>query len=1119
MFDAKIAISQLKSSAKARQLVTVVGTGSSIALTGNRSLSWKGLVENGFDYGLSKGKLSAEQRIAWGHQLKSNDLDDLISAAEFMGRKLGAPNGDLYARWLENIFKNVAPEEKGMANALRALQAADIPICTLNYDTLLERVTGLRTINLSDTAKVIAWMRREEQGILHLHGTWDLPSSCILGIRDYQTTIDDDVRNLIQRALVSFGRILFIGCGDTFSDPNFSALINWLRDSIRTAAPQHYALVSAADETRRHADPSWHGFVEPLSFGLDYKELPAFLLSLFPTAIPPKVKSKAVRSRASSLNIKHTKTLSNYRTFLLRDCGQMTIEGVRADMETAQRRFDLEQLFVPLKVEPTPPEISFRDPEREKKLRKWEENNKEPVPFGRVFEKHKHLALLALPGGGKTLLLKRLAIAYADASRRGSSSDELPELDIIPVIIRCREWKEYITRPILMLLRNMAAITGQPGLIDLSEALVPLLKKGQVLLLVDGLDEIHDDGDRTTFVQNLENFLDEYKHIRLVVTSREAGFSLVAPAIARFCERWKVAPLEPNAIRNLCHFWHRLMIGEGAESQVEAREVADRLLRNPSLRRLAENPLLLTMLLVVKRGAGRLPPDRVSLYDRAVEVLLDTWNIQGHEPLNLKEAVPQLACVAYELMRQGKQTATEKELLSLLEEAREKVPQIRRYAKDTPAQFLKRVELRSSLLVEGGHQFDGTRTVPFYQFRHLTFQEHLAAVASVDGNYLKYEIGDTVLNPLVDYLLTEEWKEVVPMAAVLAKKQAEPLLAALVEEGERLRQELYDNKQFLGKDKWGEQIPAPIARLAQCLAEEAEASPEILTKGLQLVAVFARGCRNGEYWQPLSRGPYSEELLIQTWKLYENMSWPAESWIRNTLAALLAYRKHREYWNGDDGQNELARLLQGPNVEDICKGILTVGGLFWTESTHENVNAREVFLSARAEIERHMFDDRIPIVSAALWTWVMASRTSERFTATNSLLDRFLYIWVSLQRRDMMVSACYALAASKVIARDAWKPVLTEEQAEFIRTGPNFSGDYKIENEVRQAASLRVAFHARSIWSEEELAERLTKISWPFGLEDTQEEMLRQMGEVGLQILRKLDRQGERPGRSRRANR
>ena len=229
------------------------------------------------------------------------------------------------------------------------------------------------------------------------------------------------------------------------------------------------------------------------------------------------------------------------------------------------------------------------------------------------------------------------------------------------------------------------------------------------------------------------------------------------------------------------------MTGDTPAAITEGQEVAQTLLRNGSLRRLAENPLLLTMLLVVKHGAGGLPPDRVSLYGRAVDVLLDTWNIKGHDPLNAKEAVPQLAYVAFQLMCAGKQTATEKELLGLLEEAREKHPNIKRYAKDSPHDFLKRVELRSSLLLEVGHQMEGGRIVPFYQFRHLTFQEYLAAVAVTEGHYQQFHQGDTVLTPLLSHLLAEEWKEVIPMAAVLARKRAEPLLVELISAGKSAR--------------------------------------------------------------------------------------------------------------------------------------------------------------------------------------------------------------------------------------------------------------------------------------------------------------------------------------------
>jgi len=162
-------IVQLQQSAAAGNLVAVIGTGSSTALTNGKfpALSWKGLIEDGFAYGAKKGKITEDQAKLWKGQLDSSDLDDLLSAAEFMGRKLDAPKGDLYARWLEGVFKDVRPENDKMEKALRALEAAGVPLCTLNYDSLIERVTGLKPINMIDTSKVTAWMRRDTFDVAH----------------------------------------------------------------------------------------------------------------------------------------------------------------------------------------------------------------------------------------------------------------------------------------------------------------------------------------------------------------------------------------------------------------------------------------------------------------------------------------------------------------------------------------------------------------------------------------------------------------------------------------------------------------------------------------------------------------------------------------------------------------------------------------------------------------------------------------------------------------------------------------------------------------------------------------------------------------------------------------
>jgi hypothetical protein len=746
----------------------------------------------------------------------------------------------------------------------------------------------------------------------------------------------------------------------------------------------------------------------------------------------PHAPIKAEKARPS---ITHAKVLEHYRSFLLRDCGQMTIEGVHADMDTAQRRFDLELLFVPLTVLPTPPDIPMSDPEREQKLARWQQENNKPIPFGQVFKNRRRLALLALPGGGKSLLLKRIAVAYADSTRRQKSNDSLPELDLIPVLIRCREWREHIRRPIFALLQDIAAVTGQPSLSELSDALIPLLKKGRVLLLIDGLDEIQNDADRSTFVKHLEDFLQEYGSIRVVVTSREAGFALVAPSVARFCDRWRLAPLDEPAITALCHYWHRLMKGDMPEAKKEGVDLSSHLLRSEPLRRLAENPLLLTMLLVVKHGAGRLPPDRVSLYERAVEVLLDTWNIQGHDPLNRKEAVPQLAYVAFQLMRQGKQTATEGELLTLLEEGREKVPQIRRYAKDSSDQFLKRVELRSSLLVEAGHQLEGARAVPFYQFRHLTFQEYLAAVAAVEGHYMEYQKDDTVLTPLEPYLTSEEWKEVIPMAAVLAEKQAEPLMAALVTKGNLLRREMETGNEFSGKPEWlrHQGAPAVAERLLQCLGEEAEASSDIVNAALQIVALFSMGMREPFNLSSLIHGPYGDELLHQIWLLYAPMTWPRETLLRNTFATVAASRYPKLVWKSAEGQAELLRLLRSQKTEENAVGLMTVASLEWGPLGERNFISVPIPLP---DVESYLFKEEPALLHAAEWACGLIYRREESVEPSPTVLDRLLALWLSEGNASKYrLNASFALARLAGRPRQIWTPLLTEMQKQFLREG------------------------------------------------------------------------------------
>lgn len=1075
----KIQMARIQDSISRGELVVVVGSGISLALTNGDlpALSWTGLVRNGFAYGVKKGKITEAQAQNWRTQLESKDIDDLLCAAEFMGRKLDAPQGPLYANWLKSVFKSAKPSNNDLESAILSIHKLGIPICTLNYDNLIEDITKLSTINLHETVKTTAWFLRENTGVLHLHGSWDAPETCILGTRDYESTLTSEVRDLFQRSLGSFRRLLFIGCGDTFADPNFSALVSWLRENMKAATFEHYALVSEGEVPSRNADPSWHNFVEPIAYGAEHSDLPAFLNAHFATPRPPAPRMVSGPAKSATSKAEHDRLIAAYCAFLLRDCGQMAIEGVHADLDIGQRKFEIERLFVPLSVQACLPEIPDTDPQHEEKIRKWKRENIEPKSFGSVFKKYNRLALLALPGGGKTLLLKRLAVAYADPQRRGKSEDDLPELDLTPVLIRCREWREHIHNPILTILKKLPDITGDASLTGLSDALLPLLKSGRVLLLVDGLDEIHNDAHRSIFVEHLESFLDSYKDIRLVVTSREAGFDLVAPCISRFCERQHVAALSDEAINSLCNHWQRLMAGDSPEAVAEGKEVAQILLRNHSLRRLAENPLLLTMLLVVKHGAGRLPPDRVNLYSRAVEVLLDTWNIKGHDPLNAKEAIPQLAYIAFEMMRLGKQTATEKELLLLLNDARIKVDFINRYAKDAPNVFLKRVELRSSLLLEAGHQKEDGRTVPFYQFRHLTFQEYLAAVAAAEGHYSEYQQGDTVLTPLKNHLTSEEWKEVIPMAAVLARKQAEPLIAALVQDANELRLQI-EAGAAIAKTKATKKIqsfprslPPSASRLVQCLIQEAEAAPKTLTSALQLAAFFADSSSN-EDWSALSRGPYGADLLHQIWLLYSPMQMTFRSDFIHTYSLLAMFHRPWSQLSDSEIESELRILLSSSIPEEVTVGLLTCAGFVMPVNREpRRINSIKISQKILRMIEDHIYTDDQPTLLAAIYSYAHMlhfSKSNIFSIASTTLLDRLTFLRLHSSHEGIARWSGMALAEQSQLPLGKWSPTLIEAENQRIKANL-VKGNRNQRNDYLTLGDLVIALHAKSIISIDEI--------------------------------------------------
>jgi HEAT repeat protein len=152
------------------------------------------------------------------------------------------------------------------------------------------------------------------------------------------------------------------------------------------------------------------------------------------------------------------------------------------------------------------------------------------------------------------------------------------------------------------------------------------------------------------------------------------------------------------------------------------------------IERLTGNPMLLTTMALVKRSVGKLPDRRADLYQQAVQVLL-SWRPEVDKPIDHREAMPQLEYLAYAMTDRGVQRLTEDDIIALLGQMRLQHRSVHAIRRHTAADFIRLLERRTGLLEESGYVRQSGRLAPVFEFRHLTFQEYLAALALVDGRF------------------------------------------------------------------------------------------------------------------------------------------------------------------------------------------------------------------------------------------------------------------------------------------------------------------------------------------------------------------------------------------------
>lgn len=486
-------------------------------------------------------------------------------------------------------------------------------------------------------------------------------------------------------------------------------------------------------------------------------------------------------ARPHAPHIDQKSILAQYEKYIQYECGEIQLNGLPVDTQIGQRKFDLESLFVPLyfkKYQTTDESKHDFSSIRPKSTRyALEKIVPQSGPF-RIF-------FLSGPGGGKTTLMKWIASVFAFPDRYKDKVTYLPRRDLFPIWIKCRDIDHTSMPTILDLIsgifRRAEMIVEPDGESSFMRLVHEYINDGKALLLIDGLDEINDDRDRMRFVAQIDRFVHTNQQINVIVTSRISGFSILTGSQFDEFKCYEILPFTDKDIEKLCTDWYKLVVGDREEVRARAKRLASTITRHKNIRSLASNPLMLTTLLLVERRVGRLPAKRVALYSEAIQVLLETWNLEAHEPIDLDEARYQLAYVAYKMMTEHKQIINRRDLIQTLANAHRELDMLMPGA-ESCVEFIKKVERRSALLVQTGYRFDEAgQQEAIYEFQHLTFQEYLAAYAIANKCYPGAKREDSPAALLRPYLAKEYMKEVTLLSASLLDRwSAEELVNALI---------------------------------------------------------------------------------------------------------------------------------------------------------------------------------------------------------------------------------------------------------------------------------------------------------------------------------------------------
>lgn len=402
---------------------------------------------------------------------------------------------------------------------------------------------------------------------------------------------------------------------------------------------------------------------------------------------------------------------------------------------------------------------------------------RESTEASRLYQRHGCVLFLGDPGSGKTCFVKHEILSYCRTSDRDGWYDVH-----LPVYVPLSELAPLLSiEPTTQeLLGHVSALCAKRGLSVPRDRLIELSAAGKVAFFFDGLDEVTSLDDRSRVFACIVKLVDSAQASgnRIVVTSRPAATRLLE--VPSHLHSLSLRGLSEREMRTLAHRVLAARLAEGGvDVQLEQTELTpadealvETLVRDcrdtPGLRRLAQNPLLFTLLIMIYANSGPPAAKRHRIYHQAIQTLASVRSREaGHRAFSEADLRRRLGRMAFAVVRDG--TATVPRWNDSVQELRRVIAAERGVPEDAVEvaeveDFLQRVGESTGLILP--HRQPAAPDGGSITFMHHSFLEYYAAAGLLAE--------PAAVAKVIDFARIPRWREVVLLCAGMLAEQGDP---------------------------------------------------------------------------------------------------------------------------------------------------------------------------------------------------------------------------------------------------------------------------------------------------------------------------------------------------------